>query len=241
MDFAIIAERNATPAVRKRRAEIIEAAAEVFAARGYHGATTQDIADVLGIRQASLYYYFGSKEQALELVCTGGVEGYVERAEAIARARGTALEKVARFIENHLAPMDDRSAFVRVFLRERRHLPEASRKRVARFTAKYERIIQGVLERGVAAGELRADLDCRMVTLALLGMCNAATAWYGIEPDSTLERITATFAAMVREGIAARRPRARPQRAPGAARPIRARAPRGEPSAPARVRTATRR
>ena len=54
---------------RQRRApEIIDAAARVFAERGFHGATTQDIADVLGIRQASLYYYFSSKEAALEPV-----------------------------------------------------------------------------------------------------------------------------------------------------------------------------
>ena len=57
-----------SPRSRRRRApEIIEAAARVFAQRGFHGATTQDIADVLGIRQASLYYYFPSKEGALEL------------------------------------------------------------------------------------------------------------------------------------------------------------------------------
>ena len=51
-------------AIRRRRApQIIEAAARVFAERGFHGATTQDIADVLGIRQASLYYYFSSKRR----------------------------------------------------------------------------------------------------------------------------------------------------------------------------------
>ena len=49
----------------RRLDEIMQAAAKVFAERGYHGATTQDIADVLGIRQASLYYYFPSKEVAL--------------------------------------------------------------------------------------------------------------------------------------------------------------------------------
>jgi AcrR family transcriptional regulator len=43
------------PTARRRAPEIIEAAARVFADRGFHGATTQDIADVLGIRQASLY------------------------------------------------------------------------------------------------------------------------------------------------------------------------------------------
>ena len=55
-----------------------------FAERGFHGATTQDIADVLGIRQASLYYYFSSKEAALELVCLRGVEGFFEAAKTIA-------------------------------------------------------------------------------------------------------------------------------------------------------------
>ena len=70
------------PASQRRRApQIIEAAARVFAERGFHGATTQDIADVLGIRQASLYYYFSSKEAALELVCIKGVEGFFEAAK----------------------------------------------------------------------------------------------------------------------------------------------------------------
>src|SRR5215211_7351046 len=68
----------------RRTSEILEAAAKVFAERGYHGATTQDIADVLGIRQASLYYYFPSKEGALELTCLQGVAGYFEVAKAIA-------------------------------------------------------------------------------------------------------------------------------------------------------------
>src|SRR5436190_14652802 len=79
----------------RRSAEIIDAAAHVFAERGYHGATTQDIADVLGIRQASLYYYFSSKEVALEVVCVRGVEGFVETGRAIAEGPGTAAERLA--------------------------------------------------------------------------------------------------------------------------------------------------
>ena len=75
---AIRAPRRPRPNPRRRSAEIIEAAARVFAERGFHGATTQDIADVLGIRQASLYYYFPSKEVALEEVCARGVEGFFE-------------------------------------------------------------------------------------------------------------------------------------------------------------------
>ncbi len=67
----------------RRADEIIDAAARVFAERGYHGTSTQAIADVVGMRQASLYYYFPSKEAALEVVCARGVEGHAEAAEAI--------------------------------------------------------------------------------------------------------------------------------------------------------------
>ena len=64
----------------RRSEEIIDAAARVFAERGYHGTSTQAIADVLGMRQASLYYYFPSKEAALEEVCARGTDGFVELA-----------------------------------------------------------------------------------------------------------------------------------------------------------------
>ncbi len=101
-----VATRSA-PQARRRAAEIIDAAAAVFAERGYDGAATQDIADVLGIRQASLYYYFPSKEAALEQVCLRGVEGFVEQAAATAAGDESAPEKVRLLILGHLAPMRD--------------------------------------------------------------------------------------------------------------------------------------
>src|ERR1700674_5126248 len=97
-----LARRRANP--RRRAPEIIEAAARVFAERGFHGATTQDIADVLGIRQASLYYYFSSKEAALELVCARGAEGFLEAAAIIASGPESATDKLRLLILAHLSP-----------------------------------------------------------------------------------------------------------------------------------------
>ena len=178
---------------RKRAAEILAAAASVFARRGYHGASTQDIADVLGIRQASLYYYFASKEAALEAVCASGVEDYALRAARIERGPGGAAQKVARLVFQHLAPMAERLEFTQAFLRERRFLPDPARRRIRAIERRYERIIQRVIEQGIAAGEFRADLDSRMATLALLGLGNSAALWYGREPGATLERITSNY------------------------------------------------
>src|ERR1700751_2223893 len=95
----------------RRSAEIIEAAARVFAERGYHGASTQDIADTLGIRQASLYYYFPSKEAALEQVSLHGVGGFYQTPQGIKPGPGPPREKPPSLIRAHIAPLLDRGSF----------------------------------------------------------------------------------------------------------------------------------
>jgi AcrR family transcriptional regulator len=179
--------------VKRRAAEILAAAAKVFARRGYHGASTQDIADVLGIRQASVYYYFESKEAALEAVCADGVEDYVTRAREVLKSDASASDKVARLVIHHLSPVVERQDFTLVFLGERRFLPEPARKRIREIERRYERIIQQVIEQGVASGEFRPDLDTRMATLALLGLGNSAAIWYGREPGAGFERIATSY------------------------------------------------
>ncbi len=198
---------------RRRSAVIMDAAAKVFADRGFHGASTQDIADVLGIRQASLYYYFPSKEVALEEVCLRGVEGFLETAIAIAGGSGTARDKITRLIRAHLTPLLDRRDYMRTFLNERQHLPNESRRRIGRLSRAYEHLIEDVLTAGVRDGEFRRDLNCRIAALALLAMTNAVAAWYGKEPKLSVDKIASEYARLFLSGIgsdgASRRSKAR--------------------------------
>ena len=188
---------------RRRAPQIIEAAARVFAERGFHGATTQDIADVLGIKQASLYYYFSSKEAALELVCLRGVEGFFEAAKAIAARPESARKRLALLINSHLSPLVNRADFVKVFLNERQHLPTESRRRIGRWSRGLERIFEEVIKEGIAKGEFRAALDPRTATLAILGMCNAVSSWQRNE-NVDVAQLSAEFARLVIDGIGTR-------------------------------------
>lgn len=52
----------------QRRRSIIEAATEVFAARGYNGGSLQDVADRIGLSQTGLLHYFPSKRDLLVAV-----------------------------------------------------------------------------------------------------------------------------------------------------------------------------
>ena len=202
-----VSARPLTPSKRnthRRSVEIIEAAAQVFAERGYHGATTQDIADILHIRQASLYYYVPSKAAALELVCIQGVAGFFETAQAIADGPGKARERLAGLIRAHMVPILDRGNFVRVFLTQRQFLPNRSRRRVGKWSRGLEKIFETVIRDGMRKGEFRGDLDPRLATLAILGLANAVSSWYGKE-DASMERIGSEFVSLLLDGLAHRR------------------------------------
>ena len=161
--------------------EIIDAAARIFAAKGFHGATTQDIADVLGIKQASLYYYFASKEEALETVCLIGAEGFYERAKLIVDGAGTAEQKIVALLKSHTLPLLDRADYVRVFLNQRRFLPSTSRRKIGRWSRGIERFFERVISDGVRDGVFRKSIDPRLATLAILGALNSVPHWFDKE------------------------------------------------------------
>jgi AcrR family transcriptional regulator len=186
-----------------RETEIIDAAAHVFAERGYHGTSTQAIADVLGMRQASLYYYFPSKEAALETVCLRGTDGFVEGAEAVVDGDGAPLEKLSGLIAAHLLPIETRHDYVKVFINERRYLPDASRRRLGRKTRRIERCFEQVILAGIADGSIRRDTDARLAMLAVLGMCNAVINWRAEDRARDMREVAAGFARLLAKGLAA--------------------------------------
>ncbi len=62
------------------RAEILDAAAELFTTKGYASTSTRGIADAVGIRQASLYHHFSAKDDILDALLDETVTGPLELA-----------------------------------------------------------------------------------------------------------------------------------------------------------------
>ena len=186
---------------QQRKREIIDAAAKVFAEKGYHGASTKDIATVLGIQQGSLYHYVTSKEEALEEVCWEGVEGFSIGAQHILAADKPTIKKIEEAVANHLVPMRDRQDYVIVFNSERHHLPDDKRRRVGKSSRQYEAVIEEIFVEGIASGELRKDLNPRLATLALLGLCNSATPWLRKSHDFAIDQVVKAFAKILTTGV----------------------------------------
>ena len=146
------------PNYRRQRLAAIRAAASVFAAKGFHGASTRDIAERLGIKQGSLYYYFSSKEEALGEVCLYGIEEYCERMERLT---------------SHLTSYRERNEALKVYNDERLYLPESRRTELKRRGSRYRQLLEGMFEEGIRQGVIRESLDCHFAALAVIGICNA--------------------------------------------------------------------
>ncbi len=187
----------------RRTDEALDAAAAVFARLGYHGASTRDIADRLSIRQASVYYYFRSKEAALEQVCLFGLQDVIDGARRILGQRGSAQDRVIALVRHHLTRMSAHPDHARVFLTQRRYLTGEARERVRQYGRDYERIMTSAIADGVDRGEFRTDPPPADLAMAVLGLCNAALMWHGAVPRMTADRAIRIVTPFVLNGLQA--------------------------------------
>lgn len=101
-----------TQLVEERRNLIINAAIEVFRRKGYHVATTKDVALAAGVTQSNLYNYISKKDDILYLLC-----------ERLLGLYNTAVEEAsARFTDPHEQLVECLRAIIRLMMAHRQEL-----------------------------------------------------------------------------------------------------------------------
>lgn len=150
----------------------IEAAADVFARKGFHGATTQDIAEAMGIKQGSLYYYFKSKEQALQDVCEFNFGAYVQRMEKICAKRQPFEAKIFAIVTSHLSNYRGKNSAMKVHNEQRLYLPPEKRVAIKELGTKYRELLEQTLTEGIEQRTVRKDVDTHFVAYSIIGICN---------------------------------------------------------------------
>ncbi|WP_046469304.1 SACE_7040 family transcriptional regulator [Allosalinactinospora lopnorensis] len=138
-------------AVGTRRVEILRAAAELFAARGFHGVSIEELGRAVGTSGPALYRHFPGKESLLAAMLLDVSErlaaGGRERVAAAADPR-EALESLLR---GHIAFALGEPALITVHDRELDNVPEPERRRI-------RRLQRGYVEEWVRVlAQLRAD------------------------------------------------------------------------------------
>ncbi|MFI1992486.1 TetR/AcrR family transcriptional regulator [Actinoplanes sp. NPDC020271] len=159
------------PRRRSRRDEILEIAVGLFAARGYHGVSMDDIGSAAGVTGPALYHHFAGKEAMLVAALIPVSEGLLEGGrERVARQTAQAEAALADLIDFHVDFALANPAVIALHLHELDRLPEEPRRQIRRLQRLYVEEWVGVLTL------LRPELEpaeARVLAHAAFGLMNS--------------------------------------------------------------------
>lgn len=157
-----------TAPVRRRRKEarpreIVRAALDVFAEKGFAATRLDEVAARAGVGKGTLYLYVSSKEELLEAVVRAALIPNLARAErAAARHAGSSAE-LLRLIFELAARRVSRSrlsAIPKLVLAEASNFPKLAKFYLDNVIGRGLALVGGIVRRGIERGEFRAvDVD----------------------------------------------------------------------------------
>jgi AcrR family transcriptional regulator len=176
------------PALRARydarRSEVVAAAAELFAERGYDGTSMSELTEATGLAAGGLYHYIEGKEDLLIAICDELLEPLLERGREIVAAEAPPVEQLRALVGTWVAHVVEHRHHMLVFTQERQAIERERRwRRVRSQRQAFEQILDEVLARGEADGTM-TFADRRLSLLALLGMVNYTPQW--VRPSGRL-------------------------------------------------------
>jgi AcrR family transcriptional regulator len=174
------AQRRTISDGQDSRRQILDCAARIFRAKGYAAASLRDIADAAGMRTASMYYHFASKDEIVAEVLNVAVRTvFAEVRESLAAVeKASPLERIRVAVGAHLRAIfetdDYNGASIRIFAQLPTHIAETTELERENYVDFWRQLLSDAKE----AGLLR-DVDLTLLRLFLFGAMNWTPQWYG--------------------------------------------------------------
>jgi AcrR family transcriptional regulator len=181
-----------------RRSELVRQAARLFAEKGYHGTSTGDLAEAMGVQKGSLYAHISSKADLLWEVAHEGAVAFHAALDAIPD-EVSPTERIRLALRAHLRVVAEQLDVATVFVREWRYLEGDRLDEFVAERRRYEERFRTLFRDGRELGELRADLDDATAALLALSAANWAYTW--LRPGTDTGALADTFFHDLLEGM----------------------------------------
>lgn len=183
------AEQLSGYSTRSHRAnEILKVAADLFYEQDYHSVGMRLIAERAGVRSASLYHHFSSKEEMLYSIILEVTRDFISDRLAILEIEDDFANRLGDLVEQHILYFWERRVELQVGFREMHNLSHEHYKEVHHYRLKYQRRIQEYITAGKDAGAFSCE-DPRLSGMALLDMLNGINDWFVPGRPLTIEQL----------------------------------------------------
>lgn len=152
-----------------RRRQILAAAVQIFAERGFFASRTREIAAAAGVAEGTIYLYFDGKDDLLLTAFREKVGEFSASVAPLLSSPAPFAERLTRFIEMQFAGIEAEPALATVLLMETRQSSKFYGEPVRDVLRRYAGAIDALLARGVEEGTLRGDLDIPLARRVLVG------------------------------------------------------------------------
>lgn len=189
-----------------KRDELVEIAAQQFKQSGYRATTLAEIGRKAGLDRATVYYYFGSKEELFREILRTGVDANIRECVRISEdpARDS-LEKLEAIMGQLMKAYDEHYPHMYVYIQEEMERITSEKsvwaKEIASQTRKFERIVLGLVSDAVKSGLLRKDIPISVAANAIFGMLNWTHRWYQPGGHHSAEVVGGAFASIFLDGM----------------------------------------
>ena len=155
----------------------MEAVIAVMSERGYAATSIQEVADRVGVLKGSLYHYFSSKEELLFRIVESSHEETTEIASEVSRLGLEPLEELMEYLRRSTTWYLENIERANIFFTERRHLTGERLDTANGWGRAFETHIQRLVTAAQEKGDIRDDLDVRLITRFLIGAVNNVRFW----------------------------------------------------------------
>ncbi|MQA94878.1 MAG: TetR family transcriptional regulator [Streptosporangiales bacterium] len=184
-----------------RRQEIFRIAAEIFYRKGYDATSTKDIADAAGILKGSLYAHIASKEDILFAVVEEVHTLFERNVADVEAAAGEPLSRLRRFVRGHMQVALSALKQHQIYSHDWRSLNAERRAVIQRKRDEYQAYLAGLLRTAQRTGEVRADIDARLMSISLLSMLNSVHVWYREGGGASADEVIDVHCTIVLDGV----------------------------------------
>lgn len=180
---------------------VLRIAARVFNDRGYDGTSMEDLAKALGVTKSAIYHHVTGKTELLRRSLDRALDALFAVTREPEATSGPAIARLEHVLTGSVHVLVAELPHVTLLLRVRGNTPVEQQALERR--REFDHFVAGLVREGIAAGDIRPDVDPAVAARLLFGMVNSLVEWYRPGQGMDAEQLAGTLARVAFDGLRA--------------------------------------